>query len=318
MPIDADYAFKQGLSHWNSCFSGGWRPAIQHYQNAIQCDERFAPAHIALANAYNFLGFYCLMKPRLAFTMSRQAAARALSIDDTLAPAHLEMALAKFGGDWDWVGSEDGFRRALSLDPSNALAHVQYSWLLMVLRREDAAFDEARTGHALALSSRLVATSRAQTLFLGGRYDDAIEICGACLRYDPEYVFAIQLRGMCYLARSEYRRAISDLEHVASLTKRTPYYLGLLGRCYGQSGMRDEAMGLISELESQARDVYVPPQSYVFIYAGLGERDRALAHQEQAYEDGASPFNYFTPSIRDLYALDPYHKQRLKQMRLVW
>ena len=72
--------------------------------------------------------------------------------------------------------------------------------------------------------------------------------------------------------------------------------------------MRDEAMGLISELESQARDVYLPPQSYVFIYAGLGERARTLEHQEQAYEDGASPLNYFTPSIRDLDALDPIRK----------
>ena len=125
-----------------------------------------------------FSRLYCLMKPRLAFTLSRQAAARALSID-TLAPAHLEMTLATFDGDWDWAGSEATFRRAVALDPSNALAHVRYSWLLMVLRREDAAFGEARTGHALALSSRLVATSRAQTLFLGGRYDDAIEICGA-------------------------------------------------------------------------------------------------------------------------------------------
>ena len=44
---------------------------------------------------------------------------------------------------------------------------------------------------------------------------------------------------------------------------------------------------------------------------------RALEHKEKAYEDGASPFNYLTPSIRGLYALDPYHKKRLEQMRLI-
>jgi hypothetical protein len=54
----------------------------------------------------------------------------------------------------------------------------------------------------------------------------------------------------------------------------------------------------------------------VFIYAGLGEPDRALGYQESAYLDGASPFNYLTPSIRGLYALDPYHQRRLEQMRL--
>ena len=81
--------------------------------------------------------------------------------------------------------------------------------------------------------------------------------------------------------------------------------------------MRAEALGLVAELENQSQETYVPPQCYVFIYAGLGERSRALEHQEKAYEDGASPFNYLTPSIRDLYALDPYHKKRLEQMRLI-
>jgi hypothetical protein len=80
--------------------------------------------------------------------------------------------------------------------------------------------------------------------------------------------------------------------------------------------MREQALALVAELEQQARDVYVPPQCYVFIYAGLGDRPKALEFQERAYEDGASPFNYLTPSIRDLYALDPDHRQRLEQMRL--
>jgi hypothetical protein len=49
----------------------------------------------------------------------------------------------------------------------------------------------------------------------------------------------------------------------------------------------------------------------------LGERFKALQHQEEAYQDGASPFNYLVPSIRELYALDPHHKKRLEQMRLI-
>ena len=80
--------------------------------------------------------------------------------------------------------------------------------------------------------------------------------------------------------------------------------------------MRHEAHRLLDELNQSAPDVYVPSQCYVFIYAGLGERERALEYQERAYEDGASPFNYLTPFIRPLYALSPHHKKRLEQMRL--
>lgn len=313
---DAYHAFKRGQHHWRECFSGGWRRAIEHFEFAIERDPQFAEAHVALANAYNFAGFYGLMKPGPSFGVAARAADRALVIDGTLAAAHREHALAKFGGEWDWDGAESAFRRALALDPGDALAHVHYSWLLIILGREDAAFAEAQKAQALAPASRLVISARAQTLYVAGRYDEAVALCSECLRADPTYVFAVHLRGLCYLALSERAGALAELEHAARLSNRAPFYLGMLGRCYGQFGMRDQALAVVAELQQQSRDTYVPPQCYVFIYAGLGERKRALEYQQSAYEDGASPFNYLSPSIRDLYALDTYHKRRLEQMRL--
>ncbi len=313
---DAYHAFKRGQHHWTACFTGGWRPAIEHFEYAIARDPQFAMAHVALASAYNFLGFYCLIKPTLAFGVAKRAAERALDIEETLATAHLQLALARFGGEWDWEGAEDAFRRALALDAANPLTHVHYSWLLIMLGREDAALAEAQQAHTLAPSSRFVAGARAETLYLAGHYSDAIQMCNDCLRFDRDYVFAIHVRGLCHLARSMREEAVADLERTAALTNRAPFHLGLLGRCYGQYGLRDQALSLITELHALSPDTYVPPQCYVYIYAGLGERDRALNFQKQAYEDRGSPFNYLAPCIRDLYALDPYHKERLRQMRL--
>ena len=313
---DAYHAFKRGQHHWKSCFAGGWREAIEQFQHAIERDSRFALAHVALANAYNFLGFYGLIQPKLAFGVARRAAEQALTIDETVAAAHVELALGKFGGEWDWDGSEHEFRRALTLEPGNALAHVYYSWLLTLLGRTDAAFGEAEAGYRLAPSSRLVSGARAQMLYTAAHYDAAIEICTECLRFDPSYVFAMQVRGLCYMAQAQYERAIPDLEQSAVLTRRAPFYLGLLGLCYGAASMREQAMNLLVELDDHARSLYVPPQCYVYIYTGLGQRANALEFQEKAYEDGASPFNYLTPAVRELYALDPQHKTRLEQMRL--
>ena len=77
-----------------------------------------------------------------------------------------------------------------------------------------------------------------------------------------------------------------------------------------------QALAIIDELQALPPDTYVPPQCYVFVYAALGERERALEYQEMAYTDGASPFNYLYPGLRELYALSPHHKKRLEQMRL--
>ena len=272
---------------------------------------------MALANAYNFLGFYCLLKPSLAFGVARREAELAIELDDGLAPGYVELALARFGGDWDWDGSEQAFRRAIEIDPADPLTHVHYSWLLALLGRHEAASAEAQKGHALAPTSRLVAGARAQTLYLGARFDEAVDVCDECLSADPTYAFALHLRGLCNLGRAMQEPAVRDLELAATLSNRAPFYLGLLGRCYGRFGMRSLALDLITELQGQEADTYVAPQCYVYIYAGLGEWQRALEYQEQAYQDGAPPFNYLAPSIRDLYALDPYHKRRLEQMRLV-
>src|SRR5262249_17290688 len=313
---EAYHAFKRGQHLWKSCFEGGWRAAIEHFQHAVDRDPQFALPHPALASAYNCLGFYSLVKPNLAFAVAGRSAERALAIDPTLGAAFTEVALAKFGGDWDWDGAEQAFRRALALDPSNALAHVHYSWLLMLLGRDAAAFAEAQRGHALAHASRFVATARAQTMYLGGRYDEAISLCSECLPFDPKYAFAVHVRGLCQLARSMRNEAVADLERAASLGQRAPFYLGIVGRVYGEVGVRGDALRLVGELDARGADTYVHPQCYVFIYAGLGERERALEFQEKAYDDGASPFNYFTPCIRALYALSPHHKKRLEQMRL--
>jgi serine/threonine protein kinase/tetratricopeptide (TPR) repeat protein len=315
--VEAYQAFKRGKQHWKYRFSGGWRTAIEHFQYAVECDERFALAHVALSDAYNFLGFYSLLKPSVAFGIARRAAERALQIDETLAPAHAELGLAKFGGDWDWEGSEQAFRRALQLDATYALGHVYYSWLLVLLGRHDAGLAEAEIALAQASSSWFLNAGVAEAFYLAHRYDQAIAFCDASLRIQGEYPYALHLRAACYRALSKHEEVRADLERAAALANRVPFYLGLLGCWYAQRHMRAEVLDILAELDSKSREMYVPPQCYVYIYAGLGDRQRALEYQEKAYEDGAPPLNYLSPFIGDLYTLDPHQKKRLDQMRLI-
>ena len=313
---EAAAALKRGLHHLQARFQGGWRDAIEQFEQAIRRDPHFAAAHVALGSVYEFLGFYSYMKPVLAFSVARESIERALALDDTLSAAHLELALIRFGDAWDWEGAEQSFRRALQLDRSNAVARVCYSWLLVLLGRTDAALAEAKIGRELTADGRFVLSGCAQTMYLARRFDEAIALCDECLRQDPAYLFALSVRGQCYELTARWGDALTDLERAADLSRRAPFHVGVLGHCYGRAGRRAEALALLEELERHRHDGYVPPQCYVYIHAGLGDRATALDYQERAYQDGASPFNYFVPSIRDLYALDPQYKRRLEQMRL--
>ena len=70
---------------------------------------------------------------------------KALELDDTLAEAHAALAYATLF-DWDWVGAEREFKRAIELNPNSAVSHGRYRDFLEIRLRFDEAMTEARAG----------------------------------------------------------------------------------------------------------------------------------------------------------------------------
>jgi TolB-like protein/tetratricopeptide (TPR) repeat protein len=312
---DAYIEYQRGLHAQRDLFAGSWNDVIEHATRAADIDPTFAPAHVMLADTYNSLGLLSLMKPRVAFQKARLAAERALALDPDMATAHAALGLVRFGDDWDWNAAEVHFRRALDIDPDLASVRVHYSWLLMLLGRESAALTEANRA-ASTWRARFVVAGAALTYFLADRYDDAIALCNECLEASPDYLFAIYQRGQCYHMKGMYPTAHAELERAAQIGNRAPFYTALLGKSYGEAGMRDKALAIVREFDEMQSRRYVAPHCYVYVYHGLGERERALLHQEDAYRDGGQPLNYLSPFIRNLFSLDPTHRDRLRQMRL--
>jgi eukaryotic-like serine/threonine-protein kinase len=312
---EAYVEYQRGLHAQRELFAGSWDAVIEHATRAADIDPAFAPAQVMLADTYNSLGLLSLMKPRVAFQKARLAAERALAIDPNLAPAHAALGLVRFGDDWDWNAAESHFRRALEIDPELAGTRVHYSWLLMLLGREAAALAEANRAVS-TWRARFVVAGAALTYFLAGRYDEAIELCTECLETHPDYLFAIYQRGQCYHMKGMYPTAHAELERAAQLGHRAPFYTALLGKSYGEAGIRERAWAIVKEFDEMQRRRYVAPHCYVYVFHGLGERERALLHQEDAYRDGGQPLNYLSPFIRNLFSLDPTHRDRLRQMRL--
>jgi TolB-like protein len=312
---DAYVEYQRGLHAQRELFAGSWNAVIEHATRATDIDPGFAPAYVMLADTYNSLGLLSLMKPRVAFQKARLAAERALAIDQDMATAHAALGLVRFGDDWDWNAAETHFRRALDIDPDLANVRIHYSWLLMLLGREAAALAEANRAVS-TWRARFVITGAALTYFLAEQYDDAIALCSECLEASPDYLFAIYQRGQCYHMKEMYPTAHADLERAAAIGGRAPFYTALLGKSYGEAGMRDKALAIVREFDDMQTRRYVAPHCYVYVYYGLGERERALLHQEDAYRDGGQPLNYLSPFIRNLFSLDPTHRDRLRQMRL--
>src|SRR5262249_27044693 len=117
---EAFQAYLVGRYHWNKRTDEELKTAIGHFGGGLKKDPGYAPAYAGLADCYAVLGDYAYLPPKEAFPKASAAAKTALRLDDTLAEAHASLAFVKVQYDWDWLGAEKEYRRALELNPNYA------------------------------------------------------------------------------------------------------------------------------------------------------------------------------------------------------
>jgi TolB-like protein/tetratricopeptide (TPR) repeat protein len=310
----AYHSYLKGRFYWLRRYHGGLQAALEHFQQAIEEDAGYALAHAGVADVYAMIGFYSLQRPRLAFARALVAAKRALAIDPDLSEAHTSVALVSLG-DWDWAEATRQFTRALELDSSQTMARIYWSWLMVLQGDIAGALDQARTAQESEPLSPLVNGGVAHTFYLAKRYDEAVAECEKSLEIDPSFILAIHVNGMCRALQGRLAEAVTIGERAVSISGGAPFYLGILGHYYARSGATDKVRQIVEQLDHLARHRYVPPHCFAFIHAGSNEIDRALDWQAKAYDDGASPFNYFSPLIENLQS-DPRHSAEVQRMQL--
>ena len=307
--------YLKGRFYWTRRYHGGLKAALEQFQKAIEEDAGYAMAYAGLADAYSFMGIYSVQRPRTAFASASAAVERALAIDPDLAEAHTSLASIRLHNDWNWPEAEREFRRALELDPMQTMPRIYRSWLMVLQGDHGGAAIEARKAQEIEPLSPLVNAGAAHALFLARRYDQAVAECEKSLEVDPNFIFAIHVMGMCRAQQSRLIEAIEIGERTVSMSARAPFYLGVLGHYHARNGASDKVHDILEELAGLAGTRYVPPHCQVYIYAGANDLDRAFEWQAKAYDDGASPFYYFSPLIENLHA-DPRHRADLRRMGL--
>ena len=131
--IDAYYAYLKGRYYWNKRTDKDVRRGLEYFKQAIDLDPCYALAHAGLADSYIILGTFGIgsLSPGEAFPKAKEAAVKALEIDDKLAEAHASLADALAQYDWDWLSAEKEFRRAIELKPTYATAHHWYAFVYL-------------------------------------------------------------------------------------------------------------------------------------------------------------------------------------------
>jgi len=274
-----------GRFHANKWSEENVQKGIQYFQEAIGKDPNYAVAYAGMSDAYELLSIGFGSKPPVEYLVQAKAMAlKALEMDDTLAEAHTSLAYARWLGDLDWVGAEREFKRALELKTSYVMAHEWYAEYLAALGRHDEAFTEIKRAQQLDPLSVPVTRAVGWVLYFARRYDQAIEELQKALAMDAEFLGARLVLWWVHVAKGTPDLAVADIrKELEKPGLRTVKKLMLAYAC-AAAGNKDEANGLLWELEPKLAGENRLALLSALLFTALDMKDRAFQQLHRAYE----------------------------------
>jgi tetratricopeptide (TPR) repeat protein len=270
----------------------GLREAIGRYERAVEIDPTFAHAYAAVAECYALLNWYVEPPPPDAFAKAKEAAQRAVELDDTLADAHYSLGCVKLFYERDHAGAETHFGRAIQLDPKNASARRWHSLNLSATGRHAEALAEIRRAQEISPRSAVIATAVANALYFARRQDEAIEQCHKALALDPGSIAAHVVLRWAYECKGMRDEAFAIYEKESAFAGDTPTTHAKHAHALAATGRAGEAREVLNELIARREEEWVTPYEIATIYALLKERDQAFAWLERAAREHAVGFTF--------------------------
>ena len=278
--------YLQGRYHLEQRTEPGLQKALEFFQRAIDEDPKMAAAHAGLSDTYNLMAHYGVCAPAEVWTKAAASAAQAVMLDDESSEAHTTLAHIKATQDWDWLGAEREFQRAISLNPQNATAHLWYGVsCLASLNRLDEALTEIKLAHALDPVSSIVARNLALIHYYQRNLDLALEQSDLTIEQNPHFSAAYWTLGLIQEQRGEIEEAVAAFKRAIELSPPSPRILGALGGALAKDRKRDEALKILQELEELAQKRYISPFEPALINFNLGQRKEGFELLTKAFAD---------------------------------
>jgi tetratricopeptide (TPR) repeat protein len=257
--------------------------AKSYFEESIQKDPGFALAYSGLADSYVYLAFFRQLSPEGAYKPAKEALRRALELDDSIGEAHDTLGLLSWRSEWNWDAAEREFNQAIAQAPSYSCAHEDRAvYLSFIGRRAEALAEIARSSELDPGPSSAMAESA--VYYQLRDYQGLVEASRrGVVSYPHEWTEHYNL-GVGYEGTGKLLEAISEYQKAIEMSNGDQDPTASLAHAFAVIGRKAEAEKILHDFERKSKSGYVSPYMIATIYAGLGEKDKALELLERAYQ----------------------------------
>ncbi len=292
--------YLQGLYFSNKSSEEDLRRSLNFFQRAVEKDPTFSRAWTGISKVWYFLADV-YVKPLDAYPASKEAALKAIALDEKDAEAHCYLSEAKRVLDWDLAGADAELKRALQLDLNSAPAHL-FSGLHPLFR------GEPKDGLQLILKAEKldpvspITSYVATAAYLANdQIDDAISEGQRTLQLDPNYFYLDSVLAAAYREKGNFSEAIALYTKAQEATHLPSSGLAIT---YARMGRQTEAQNVLAQLLQAREKRYVSAPLIAAVSVALGDKEGAFRELERAYAEHSGVLQWiaFLPEFRALHS----------------
>jgi TolB-like protein len=258
------------------------RRAFEYFQEAIRLDPGFAEPYYGAAMFYNVSAAYGALLPQSALSKAEDLLSKGLALDANSTSLLSTLGMLRVF-QWRWAEAEQAYKRAISLEPTNAFPHMAYPILCSFLGRHDEALLHA--GKAVELEPLDLMTNfrLLQANYYARRYDEAVRTGRIAIELTSDSPYTCFYLALSLAALGLKDDAWGIANKGRKLNDGLPLGEGYFGYVAGVLGHTPEARGVLRELEARREKSYGPAVPIAWTYLGLGETDAGLEWLETSF-----------------------------------
>jgi serine/threonine-protein kinase len=277
--VGAYQLYLRGRFFLNKFSTDNFYRALECFNEALAIDPDFAEAYAGLADTHAMLTEMGPVAPHEAMPRAKEAALKALSINEHLSEAHSSLGLVLQDYDHDFTGAEQEFRRAIELNPNNSAARQFYGQLLAQLGRHEEA--EAEFQRALEVDPLSVIGHWIYGfgLFEARRYDDCLEQSRKALELDSNFPAAFLNLAFAHHMKGEYAESVEAYAKFSELCGAVET-ADIIRESFASGGWE----GFLRKMTDPDGPVKVSDYIVAVYHAALGNKDGAINKLQASFQ----------------------------------